>query len=83
MIIQLKNKETGIDIEDGLMEIEDDIMLECFVIASEADLIFSNWFNKILKNYIHKQNKLILTDEDYKKMKDANTLYPLRKDKKK
>ena len=64
MIIQLKSKETGEDIKDGLIEIEDEIILQCFAIASELNMPFSDWFNGVLANYIeeHKDDKDIVED---------------------
>jgi hypothetical protein len=61
MLIQLKSKETGKDIKDGTIEIEDAIMLQCFVAASEENIPFGDWFNKTLTKYLYKENGLKLT----------------------
>jgi hypothetical protein len=63
MIIQLKSKETGKDIPDGEIEVEDNIMLQAFCMANEVNLPFSEWFNKMLKNYIKNHEKEIITDK--------------------
>lgn len=59
MIIELRSTETDELIEDGFIEVDDEIMLQAFVIASEENLPFNEWFNKMLLNYIDKSKNII------------------------
>jgi hypothetical protein len=68
MIIQLKSKETGKNIKDGIIEIEDELILQCFVAASEENIPFGDWFNKTLTKYLFKENGLKLIKEKKKKV---------------
>lgn len=56
MILILKDSK-GNNIPDGEVEIEDAIIMECFVAASEANMTFSKWFNKTLSKAIKEWEK--------------------------
>lgn len=70
MIIQLKSKETGLDIEDGTIEIEDELMLQCFAAASEENIPFGEWFNKTLTKHINMLQEEIITDKSKNDLSD-------------
>lgn len=54
MILELRSKETDELIEDGFIEVDDEIMLQLFTMASEANMTFNDWFNQMLSNFIKK-----------------------------
>ena len=68
MILQLINKETSEHIED--IEIEDELMLQCFAAASEENIPFGEWFNKTLTKHINMLQEEIITDKSKNDLSD-------------
>ena len=58
MIIQLKNKKTGEDFPDGIIEVDDKVMEKCFGIAEAQGISLDEWFEETLKEYIRKQERI-------------------------